>query len=292
MKIGAMAPWYGSKRTLAPKIVEQLGAHRVYWEPFCGSCAVLFSKERCTYETVNDLHQDLVNLALVLQDEATALDLYGRVSRCVFHEELLPVAKRYLIGRSAVPGRPDVEWAYWYLVFSWMGLNGISGTPLQSTGTFAVRYSGNGGNGATRWASVCDSIPDWHQRLIGVQILSRDAFEVLPRIDDAEGTALYADPPYPAKGAKYVHDFRSEDHARLAECLRRFRKARVVVSYYEHPALADLYPGWTKLDGAYLRIAKSMVNSGKRDQAGRTEAPEVLLVNGPAFGEKAAGLFA
>src|ERR1044072_5384193 len=37
MKISALAPWYGSKRTLAPEIVRQLGEHRAYWEPFCGS---------------------------------------------------------------------------------------------------------------------------------------------------------------------------------------------------------------------------------------------------------------
>lgn len=289
MKIGAMAPWYGSKRTLAPRIIEQLGEHRVYWEPFCGSCSVLFSKPRCTYETVNDLHQDLINLALVLQNEATALDLYGRVSRCVFHENLLSIAKKILTGRELTTGAPDVERAYWYLVFSWMGLNGISGTPLHHSGTFAVRYSGNGGNGATRWESVCASIPDWHQRLLGVQLLSRDAFELIPRIDDAVGTALYVDPPYLQKGAKYVHDFQAQDHVRLAARLRHFERARVVVSYYDHPALAELYPGWTKLDGSYTRIAKSMVNSGRRDQAGRTEAPEVLLVNGPACGGLADG---
>lgn len=291
MKISGLAPWYGSKRTLAPSIVRQLGDHRVYWEPFCGSCSVLFYKDRCTYETVNDLHKDLVNLALVVQREATALDLYGRAARCLFHEDLLPVAKAFLTGRPWEPGAPDVERAYWYLVFSWMGLNGISGTPLHHTGTFAVRYSGNGGNGATRWASVCESIPDWHRRLIGVQILSRDAFGIIERLDDAGGTAVYVDPPYLAKGARYVHDFQGEDHARLAELLRRFTASRVVVSYYAHEALAGLYPGWTLIGSAKLRVAKSMVNSGKRDQKGRTEAPEVLLVNGPAFEADAATLF-
>jgi len=290
MKIGALAPWYGSKRTLAPRIVEQLGPHRIYWEPFCGSCSVLFFKDRCTYETVNDLHQDLINLALVVQDGDAAADLYGMVARTLFHEDLLPTAKRYLTDAPGPePGEFDVERAYWYLVFSWMGLNGISGTPLHHTGTFAVRYSGSGGNGATRWASVCDSIPDWHQRLIGVQVLSRDAFEVLERIDDAPGTAIYVDPPYITKGAKYVHDFALEDHDRLAALLRRFLDARVVVSYYDHPALEGLYLArdWTKIDSSKLKVAKSMVNSGKRDQSGRTEAPEVLLANGPALGDQA-----
>ncbi|KKK94504.1 hypothetical protein LCGC14_2682220 [marine sediment metagenome] len=43
-KIKAIAPWFGGKRNLAPKIVDALGDHRVYWEPFCGSMAVLMAK--------------------------------------------------------------------------------------------------------------------------------------------------------------------------------------------------------------------------------------------------------
>lgn len=294
MKISALAPWYGSKRTLAPRIVEQLGEHRVYWEPFCGSCSVLFSKPRSTYETVNDLHKDLINLAMVVQDERKAQDLYRRVRRTLFHEDLLAQAKAMLTApwTTAFGDDPaaDVGRAYWYLVFSWMGLNGISGTPLHHTGTFAVRYSVSGGNGATRWASVCESIPDWHARLVGVQILSRDAFGIIERISDEPGTAIYLDPPYLTKGAKYVHDFEPADHRRLADLLGRFTGARVVLSYYAHALLAELYPGWTVIDSAKLGVAKSMVNSGKRDQKGRMEAPEVLLVNGPAYA--GAGLFA
>ncbi len=278
MKIAALAPWYGSKRTLAPRIVEALGEHRCYWEPFCGSCSVLFAKPRCTYETVNDLHADLINLALVVQSSNEAEALYAKVSRTLFHEDLLPVAKERLLADISGFKSSEfcVERAYWYLIFSWMGLNGISGTPLHHTGTFAVRYSASGGNGATRWASVCESIPDWHQRLVRVQILARDGFAILERLDDADGTAIYVDPPYITKGAKYVHDFQPEDHRRLAELLRRFRKAKVVVSYYAHPLLIDLYPAWSVVE---CSVAKSLVNSGMRDKKGRTDAPEVLLCN-------------
>lgn len=288
MKIKALAPWYGSKRTLALAIIEQLGQHRIYWEPFCGSCSVLFGKERSTYETVNDLHRDLINLALVVQNPDLGAKLYGMVARTLFHEDLLPEAKERLAVLNSAPSiEISVEWAYWYLIFSWMGLNGVSGTVLRHTGTFAVRYSGNGGNGATRWASVVDSIPDWHQRLIGVQILSRDAFEILERLDDAPGTAIYCDPPYLTKGAKYVHDFRSQDHQRLADLLRRFQHSRIVVSYYDDPRLADLYPGWGKL---VCDVPKAMGNSGMRDKESKAKTPEVLLVNGDVFGAKE-GLF-
>jgi DNA adenine methylase len=294
MKIGALAPWYGSKRTLAPTIVGELGQHSCYWEIFCGSCSALFAKPRVTYETVNDLHGDLVNLALVVQQPSAAEDLYGRAARTLFHEDLLPVAKQKLTG-ELLPESPDVDRAYWYLVFSWMSLNGISGTPLNRTGTFAVRYSASGGNGATRWRSVVESIPDWHERLIGVQILRRDAFEILANIDDSPKTCIYVDPPYITKGAKYVHDFADEaEHRRLAELLARFAKARVVVSYYAHPLLEEIYAGWTVVA---CSVAKSMnvfralrdvgridvVNSGMRDQKGRTEAPEILLVNGTSY---------
>lgn len=58
MKITALLPWGGSKRTLAARIIHQLGPHRCYWEPFCGSMAVLLAKELATMETVNDLHGD------------------------------------------------------------------------------------------------------------------------------------------------------------------------------------------------------------------------------------------
>lgn len=276
MKISAIAPWFGSKRTLAPAIIEQLGPHSCYWEPFAGSCSVLLSKPPAVYESVNDLHGDWYNLALALQDASLAPQLYERVYRTLFHERLLPTAKATL--RKPLPqDLPDLERAYWYLVFSWMSLNGVSGTPLHHTGTFAARYSAKGGNGATRWRSVVESVPDWHERLRGVQILNRDAFVILEAIDDSAGTSIYVDPPYFTKGARYVHDFTSDDHVRLAKVLGRFKSARVVLSYYDDPALDELYPAWSRKSCV---VAKSMVNGGMRDKKGRKDAPEVLLVNG------------
>src|SRR5207253_1221924 len=96
------------------------------------------------------------------------------------------------------------------------------------------------------------------------------------KIEDREGVVIYADPPYIAKGANYLHDLGPEDHARLAHALCRFRKTRVVVSYYAHPKLADLYHGWQQID--CIR-AKSLVNQGRRDSGGVVYATEVILIN-------------
>ena len=51
-RIGAILPYFGGKRNLASRIIDFLGPHRVYWEPFCGSMAVLFAKEPVVMETV------------------------------------------------------------------------------------------------------------------------------------------------------------------------------------------------------------------------------------------------
>src|SRR3954464_10186721 len=89
MKVTAIAPWFGSKRTMAPIIVEELGSHRAYFEPFCGGMSVLLNKPIVGHETVNDLHRDLINLARVIQDGTLGPKLYRRLRRVVLHEELL-----------------------------------------------------------------------------------------------------------------------------------------------------------------------------------------------------------
>jgi DNA adenine methylase len=276
MTIRAIAPWFGGKRTIAPTIVRELGKHSAYWEPFCGSLAVLLDKPESSHETVNDLHADLINLARVIADERLYADLQSRLSRVLFDEH------RRDESISALPKATDqVDRAFHYFIINWFGRNGFSGTVGNEKSSFAVRWTPGGGHGGQRFASAADSIPAWHERLRRVTILNRNAFEVISKIDDHERVAIYCDPPYLEKNGRYEHDFSSGDHARLAELLARFQKARVVVSYYQHPQLEILYKRdrWTHRD---CTISKGLHNAGKRGQTG-TAAPEVLILNGPSY---------
>lgn len=285
MKIKALAPWFGSKRNLAPKIIKQLGPHSVYWEPFCGSMAVLLAKPECRMETVNDLHGELINLASVIQDSRLGPCLYRQLRRSWMDESLYDKCREAI--HTGEPNGTDLDRAFAYFVASWLGRNGTSGLGTKRVGrSFSVRFTKNGGHGATRYRSAIDSIPGWRRRMRGVTILRRDGFKLIERIEDAGETAVYVDPPYLMKGADYVHDFKSGDHGRLAELLHRFKQTRVVVSYYDHPRLANLYPDWTKLT---YNVSKAMAHQGKRG-ANDTRAIEVLLINGPAFGGEG-GLF-
>lgn len=284
-KITALAPWFGSKRTLAPRIVAEMGKHTSYFEPFCGSCAVLLAKDQTPFETVNDLHGDLVNLARVLKCEDTARQLYSRLVpdlmvEKLFHEATARYRER---GVMLASDTPDVDRAADYMTCSWHGRNGVAGTSSYNQG-YCVRYTKNGGHAAKRWHSVVASIPDWHERLRNVTILNRDGIDLLNRWEDSPGCVIYCDPPYLVKGAKYVHDFNDDDHERLAKALWRFKKTRVVASYYDHPRLDELYPTprWTKV---HCPTTKALVNQGMRDGKGGVKAPEVLLINGESYTE-------
>jgi DNA adenine methylase len=282
MKINAILPYFGGKRTLAPEIVREFGEHRAYWEPFCGSLAVLMAKDESSQETVNDQYGLLINLARCLQHPEHGPWLYRQLRRTLVHEGLFQEAAQHCKQGSPLDGGVylDAQMAYWFFVCSWLGRNGVIGTK-GANNSWSTRYTANGGIQGTRFVSAVDSIPAWRRRLREVTILRRDAFELLEKIEDADSTVIYCDPPYVAKGAKYVHDFEAADHARLAKVLGRFKHARVVVSYYAHPALTAMYEGWTVRN---LAATKSLVQAGAREK-GKVAAPEILLINGPSLVE-------
>lgn len=281
-KIKAIAPWFGSKRILAPKIVEEFGNHRSYFEPFCGSAAVLLAKKQCAKETLNDLHSDLTNLARVLANKKTAVQLYRRLQRILVHEHIHKDArKRYsLYENDEELDCPNIERAVDYMIIVWIGINGVAGTSISAS-NFVMKYGS--GSHAVLWNSVIESIPGWHQRLRNVDILNHNGMQLLERWEDAKGVVIYVDPPYLKKGGKYVHDFNDEDHSILANLLCRFSETRVIVSYYDDPQLDDLYPDWTK---RRLKMTKTMVNIRHHNKDQITTSPEVILINGPSLTEE------
>lgn len=144
--ISAIAPWFGGKRTLAPRIVAELGEHRCYWEPFCGSMAVMLAKPKCPMETVNDLHGDLINLARCIQHRAAGPTLYRRLRRTLtvegLHDEAaLRFRER---GHSPSPLEPDID---------------RSGWPSRRRGVQAVATASTRSTTASRASSAARTIP-------------------------------------------------------------------------------------------------------------------------------------
>ena len=278
-KVSAIAPWFGGKRTLAPRIVQEIGPHVAYFEPFCGGMSVLMAKPRARMEVVNDLHGDVINLARVMAHRTFGPQLYRRLRRMVVSDEELATADERIRHTNLEGDDLDAARALDFFVVSWMGRNGEVGLKKNERGrNLCARWSANGGDPATRFRNVTSSIPEFSRRLRGVTVLRRDGFDVIDKIQDVAGTAIYCDPPYIDKSDQYQHDFHNgfmgdDDHARLARALRRFSRARVVVSYYDHPRLAELYLGWTQTK---VMMSKHLSNPNGKPK----EALEVLLSNG------------
>lgn len=69
----AVVKYPGSKWSIAEWIISFFPEHHSYVEPFFGSGAVLFNKERSNIETVNDLDGNVVNLFECIREDPEKL---------------------------------------------------------------------------------------------------------------------------------------------------------------------------------------------------------------------------
>jgi len=272
MPIKCVAPFAGGKRRLAKRIVELLGPHDTYVEPFVGGCSILPVKPRATAERVYDLNKDVTRVLWGLMTDTAWILMILRER--TFSREAFDAAVNNLAAATTFYGTEHVADL---LTVWWMGPGGIAGTKRK--GWFAQRHTKTGGCPAKRWASFLESVPALGDRVSGVGVFRGDSLMMLE--DDREGldragTVIYCDPPYLTKSFQYVVDFKAEGHTILAETLNRYRRARVVVSYYDDGAgtLARLYPPsrWRRIE---VQMSKNM--SAASGATGR--AVEVLLVN-------------
>lgn len=299
--INAIAPWFGGKRAMAPMIVEQICWQNgtpmkpgIFVEPFCGSCAVSIAMPEISTHIVNDLHRDLINLARVLISNRGD-ELIAKCKRVMCSGDIFTLTHDRCVELSRCTDVADLrdvtgdqfEWAFCYLVSIWLGKGGIAGTSDASTKAFASRYGPNGGSPAVRWFTLVRSLASLRQRMRTLVIEHQCGIGLIDKVQDTPRTAIYCDSPYIKETrvhGEYRHEFvddgggllfgKSDDHDRLALALSRFKQARIVVSYEDHPRLNALYRGWTKIE---IDRPKNMSNTGNRERV-----REVLLINGDA----------
>lgn len=276
--LGGILSYFGAKREMAPQIVSHFGKHDQYFEIFAGSLSVLLAKEPCRHEVVSEKNQDVANLIRCLSQEESAAELWKASSLAPVSETLFAEAAERLA--DPFDGDSGLAWrvmrACDFLLVSWQGPSGLAGTTRKPR--FAVRNTTSGGTVAARWRAVAESIPAWHERLRNVEFRCRDAFDLAGAAPDRDGTVVYADPPYldaTRAAGRYACDFTPHDHAKLAVVLNRFRKAKVVVSYYDAEILKAYYPGWKRVELAAPRKMKHVTGGGQQQVA----APELLYIN-------------
>ena len=126
----------------------------------------------------------------------------------------------------------------------------------------SVRRTANGGTNASRIRAAADDLTEWAKQFERCEWESIDFRELLPKVADAVGIGLYADPPWVDAGKNYLHAFTDEDHSELEFLLRRFEHTTVVVRYGDCATVRDLYSGshWTIIEASSRTQANSSLD--------------------------------
>jgi site-specific DNA-adenine methylase len=277
MTITALAQWFGGNRMLGEHVGKLLDGCKWVGVPFAGGMGELLHIKARTM-LVNDLHRHVINLARVVADDALRPELVRRLNAKGVHPDELAGAQAWCAERELLPPAPhaarDLEWAENYFVCSWMGRGGNGGARDEFTGRVATRWNATGGDSAVRYFNAVEGLEAFSRTLKRCTFEVKDAFEFIARCFDGDDYGIYEDPPFPVAGRKYrFHCGKTEKeerdwHTRLRDTNLRFTKTRVVMRFYDHPLIRELYPEtrwhWNLLEG--------------RKQSNEA-APEVLLVN-------------
>lgn len=259
MRLKSPVGWVGGKYYLASKIIDLFPEHRHYIEVFGGALHVLFAKEPCLIETVNDLDEDLINFWLVCRDH---------IDELLPKLEWTPYARKvfglWLI--EPTQGDPVERAARWFFLNS-SAFNSIA---QVSKGRWSASISTNVGQcKAQKFRSKIKRLELVRERLANVQIECKDFRNIIQRFGKYSDHLLYLDPPY-VDCFYYTNNFEERDHLDLADLLNQ-TKAQVVLSYYEHPLILRLYKDWN----FHKLIATKHSQSTKR----KTKVTELLITN-------------
>ncbi len=224
----------GAKNRLAPWIMNFIPPHDVYVEPFAGSLAVLFNKERCHIETVNNLDSEIVNFFRVLREhpqelrEAVSLTPYAR--------------EEYESARDIPENLSDIERARRFAVRCYMGY----GSSNRNKNGFKNGQQTRSPNPADVWAKYPDRLAVAADRLKGVQIEHLPALELMDRYDTSD-VFFYIDPPYPKdiRVDKYLYKYEMTD-AEHEEMLAKILSLpeRFLISSYRNELYDRMLDGW------------------------------------------------
>lgn len=246
--MNAIVKYPGAKWSLAEWIISHFPSHHSYLEPYFGSGAVLFTKERSAIETVNDLDGDVVNLFDWIRHDPQRLadavywvpysrEVYDRAWAAQYTEtdrfqRAVDFYIRMMMGYGFRTNGEKVGWK-----------NDIQGREAA--------YA------AKQWCERPEVIFQAAERLRGVQIECRPALEVIRRFS-FPNVLIYADPPYllsTRHGKQYRHEMTEQDHGDLLDALKE-HKGPVLLSGYESDLYNEELRGWYRAEAtAYAQTA-------------------------------------
>lgn len=236
--MNAIIKYPGAKWRIAKWIIEHFPPHHSYLEPFFGSGAVLFTKERSRIETVNDLDGDVVNFFDWVQHDPAKL-----ASAIYWTPYARSVYERAFIARKTETD--SFQRAVDFSIRLMMG-HGFR-TTGEKVGWKNDVQGREAAYAAMYWCKMPQNILEAAERLRGVQIENRPALDLIRRFN-YPNVLIYADPPYLLStryGKQYCCEMTDADHEELLFWLNSHR-GPVVISGYDSPLYNSVLQGWNR----------------------------------------------
>ena len=231
--------------------------HDEYREPFLGSGAVFFQKDKVKYNWLNDYDKDLMNFYQVIQNIELCSKMGDEVST------VLPTKEWFTDIKNSNPN-DAYDRAKRYFLINRTAYSGIMNLPNWGFHkTKSVQPD--------KWANRLNVAS---QKLQNVMLSNCDYEQLIIAPSKGESTLIFLDPPYFAADQKraYVKSFDYDDHVRLSEILKKC-KHKFILTYDDCDEVRKLY-SW-----AHIHPIEFMYNTANSVVTTRKIGKELIITN-------------
>jgi DNA adenine methylase len=214
---------YGGKASISKWIVSHFPKHKIYLEPFCGSCSVLIAKEKSFIEIVNDLDFRLISMFRTLREQPKEL------AAILWATPYSPEN-----WRESKTSEESLEDARLLIASGQQFYCGNGNTSTWAIDKCASPHKPK----PSVWSDYAKRVLPFASRIKDVQILCEDAIKCIERVKDEKEALIYVDPPYIGHESEYRFKVKYDE---MVDVLKSC-KAKVLISEYEMGA--KKFPGW------------------------------------------------
>lgn len=230
--------------------------YQLYIEPFCGSAALFYNKEKSPQSILNDINPDFVEAHLYIKHlSPTQLNRLERTK----HDE---ATFKNALERLENPKCKDR--GYYTLIRQRMSRSGLGRTYSASK-----RQRGGQDEGQNAWDNFVKNVPLYKEKLDKTSLCNYDFSKVFDDYgvcsEDAQNYFLYVDCPYLEETRTknlYEFEFTKQDHIILAAYLLT-TPAKVLLSGYDSELYRQIYEHW---NFATLEVANHSGQNSKKER--------------------------
>lgn len=241
MKYTTLIPYFGGKFSHLKFLLPNINniPHSIYVEPFCGSCAVFFNKQKCQTNIINDKCIELINFFKILKSNPRELNevLY-----------FTPYSREEFANACFTnENDSEIERARKFFVRARQSRSGLATNAKPGQWSYTkVSVRSHMAHVIARYLSSINKLESISLLLENTVISDLDALEVINKYDSRD-TLYYLDPPYLAESRKsyndYLHEYSYENHKQLLNTIKNI-KGKVVISSYDNELYRDELRDW------------------------------------------------